>query len=633
MKKLFYFLVLFFFSTSGYCQDNSKAEKLMDKAYEYAQKGNETKCIETLIEVTKKYPDYAPAYAGLGQIYCGKEDYITACLYYEKSISLSPNSDMNSYYRLGVMKKQMKDYSKAKEYFSYYIANEKRPKYKDRKQECEKELKNIEFIEYNFLHPVEFSPYSLGENVNDENYQYLPTLTIDEQLYITQRTQDKEDFFYCKKEESNTNIPAWSKKQKMPFPPNSEENVGAGSISPDGRYMFFAKCGAKDGLGSCDIYVCQRKGDNTWSKPKNLGPNVNSSSWDSQPSIASDGRTLFFVSNREGGFGKSDIYYSYLKKDGTWTKAKNLGDKVNTSGAELSPFIHPSNTTLYFASDGHIGMGGLDIYSVSILNGKFSEPKNLGYPINTEKDESCLVVSPDATYAVFATDRIEESNGKMNLYAFELDQTLRPTPVICMKGKVFYDDNKTLQEAKFKIKDLKTNKVVAETFSDKMLSTYLMTLPCGADYALSVECEGYLFYSENFSIPKDLESKYYEKDIHLLAIKEGSKVVLQNIFFATNSYELLDSSLPELETLLELLNNNPSIRIEISGHTDSQGKAEYNQTLSKNRAQSVRNYLIEKGINPDRITSQGYGQTQPIADNNTEEGRKQNRRTEFKIIK
>lgn len=632
MKKILIFIFYICVTASLFAQHNDKANQMMDKAYEYSRKGNEKKCVETLLEITQKYPDFPDAYSALGQIYCSNDDYEKAIIFYEKGIEISPKHDLNSYYRLGKMYKQLANYTKAKQCFDFYVQNEKSAKYKERIAECKKELENIDFIQQSMANPVEFLPYNLGKNVNDTNYQYLPTLTLDEQLYVTQRENNKEKFYFCKRDTSQMENFVWLPKQKMPYPPNNDENVGAGTISPDGLYMYYAICGAKDGFGSCDIYVSKKEGDNTWSKPKNLGPNVNSSAWDSQPSIASDGRTLFFVSNRKGGYGKSDIYYTYLKDDGTWTVAKNLGSKINTEEDEISPFIHPSNTTLYFSSNGHKGMGGMDIFYSRINQGKFSDPVNIGYPINTSSDETCLVVSPDAIYAVYASDRFEDGEGKTDLYAFKLYPQARPTAVICMKGKVFYDGKTENKEAKFVIKNLKTNKIVAQTVSNKYNSSYLMTIPVDADYGLSVESEGYLFYSENFSISNDEVQKYYNKDIYLTSIKEGAVVVLQNIFFQTNSFELLETSLPELETLLQLLNDNPNIKIEISGHTDSEGNKDYNQTLSEKRANSVKQWLIEKGVKAERLQSKGYGQQFPIADNKTPEGRKQNRRTEFKII-
>lgn len=615
-----------------FAQKNDKADKLMDKALAFLNQDKEDKCISTLLEISKQYPDYAPCFAALGQIYYGKEDYTLSCHYYEKSIELAPDYDLNSYYRLGLMKKQMKEYSKAKEYLSYYAKNQTRPKYRLRKEECEKELKNIDFILNAMENPIAFKPFNLGKNINDSLYQYLPTLTMDNQLYFTERKDNKEDFYFAEFEYFDNNVFSVSKKQKLPSPLNSEDNEGAASISPDGRFLYFAKCNAKDGYGSCDIYVSERNG-NVWSEPRNLGENVNSSAWDSQPSIASDGRTLFFVSNREGGFGQGDIYYSYLRKDGTWTKAKNLGAKINTSGMEMTPFIHPSNTTLYFSSDGHTGTGGQDIFYSKIENGKFSDPVNLGYPINTDADETCFFANSKGNLGFFASNSLQDNFGNMDIYAFELYPEAQPIKVITLKGKIIYDDLKKGNQALLEIKNLNTNRIVASTLSDKITDNYLLALPIEEDYALSVTCEGYLFFSENFSLRNYNDTLFTKQEnITLHSIKEGESIVLKNIFFATDSFELKEESNAELQTILELMQKNPKIKIEISGHTDNVGKEDYNLTLSKNRAISVKQWLENNGINSERIVAKGYGKTQPIADNNTEEGRNLNRRTEFKIL-
>ncbi len=632
-KKSFVYILYILFATSVFCQQNEKAGKLMDKALEYLNQNKEDKCISTLVEITKKYPNYAPAFAALGQVYYSKQDFNKASQYYEQGIKIDKDYDLNSYYRLGIIKKQNREYPQAREYFSYYVQHQNQEKYKTRKEECEKEIENIDFIWYSLKNPIEFQPKNLGNNINDSLYQYLPTLTMDNELYFTERKDNNEDFYSARVSFSENNHISVSKKVRLPSPLNSEKNEGAASISPDGRFLYFAKCNAKDGLGSCDIYVSERNG-NVWSKPRNLGPNVNSSAWDSQPSIASDGRTLFFVSNREGGYGKSDIYYSYLKKDGTWTKAKNLGNKINTSGNEISPFIHSSNTTLYFSSDGHIGMGGEDIYYSKMENGAFSDPINIGYPINTEADETCFFVNSEGNIGFYATNSLEENFGNTDIYFFELYKQARPTKVITLKGKIFYDDFRKGNKALLEIKNLKTSKVVTSTYSDKVTDHYLLALPVGEDYAMNVTCDGYLFYSENFSL-KEINDNIStrQEDITLQSIKEGQTIVLKNIFFETDSYELKQESNAELQTLLDLMQKNPSIRIEISGHTDNTGKDDYNYTLSDNRAKSVKLWLTDKGVAPQRIVAKGYGKTKPIADNSTEEGRQQNRRTEFKIIK
>lgn len=585
--------LLIIFSLCFETKAQNKSEKNIQKAVNLVQQHKDEQAIKLLNQTIEDYPQEADAYLFLAEIYFSRNDFRQSLNYYLQA------SERNS---------------------SYKETSSERITFLQRKVFVMDSLMN---------NPVEFNPISLGHNINDTSDQYLPTLTIDEQLYFTQRQDNKEDFYYADLLKQ-ADIPSWSQKHKLPYPLNSDDNEGAASISPDGMYLYFAKCSDKEGYGSCDIYRCKKEG-NSWSKPENLGENVNSKAWDSQPTIASDGRTLFFASNREGGFGGSDIWYTYLKDDGTWTKAKNCGNKINSIGMEISPFIHPSNQTLYFASDFWDGMGGLDIFFSKIINGKFQTPQNIGYPINTPDNESCLIVSPNAQYAIYAKQVEQEKN---DLYAFKLQASLQPTPVICMKGKITYDDNKKNNSAKLTIKNLKTGKIVTQTYSDKINNEYRLTLPLEENYALSVTCEGYLLYSESFSLKHSSikDNKYIIKDIDMQAIKTGASIVLNNIFFENNSFELKQESFVELQTIQHLLEDNANLVVEIAGFTDNVGSDEYNIKLSQQRAESVKSWLVDNGIDAQRIIAKGYGKQNPRSDNSTAQGRQLNRRTEFKIL-
>ena len=639
MRKIFVFTVLFCTLSLLTVAQHTTSDQAITKAMQLVSQEDDEKAIKILKKTINDDPTYAPLHIFLGEIYFNKKDFGNSIAYYEKGINIDSNYDMNAYYRLGVMYKQIDNYEQSKKYFSYYIHNQTKKEYKFRVEQCKYNIKCIDFILEQLQTKKDILPINLGTNINDTVYQYLPTLTIDNQLYFTQRENDQEDFYFASsKQEQMQNTDGvllqsfWNKKQKLPFPLNTNANEGAASISPDGRYLYFAKCNTKDGFGSCDIYRRKRIGD-SWSEAQNLGINVNSSAWESQPSIASDGRTLFFVSNREGGFGGSDIWYTYLRDDSTWSKAKNCGNIINSGGNEMSPFIHPSNSTLYFSSDSLVGIGGQDIYYSKIINGKFQKPINIGYPINTKADETCLVVSASGKFAIYAKDN---PPNKMDLYAFEMEDEKKPTKVICLRGKVFYDDSKIGNEAIFEIRNLHTNKLITSTTSDKISDTYTLALVTQEDYAMSVTCSGYLLYSENFSIKDDkdiIDKDYIDKDIRMQSIKEGKSVILKNIFFATNSFELKEESNVELNTLLKLMNTNPNISVEIAGHTDNTGKEEYNLILSQKRANEVKKWLVDKGIDTNKLSTKGYGMQKPIADNSTEDGRRQNRRTEFKILK
>ena len=425
----------------------------------------------------------------------------------------------------------------------------------------------------------------------------------------------------------------WQKRSNVGPPINTPANEGAQCISPDGQFLFYTLCNSPSGMGRCDIYFSFKEG-NKWSTPKNVGPPINSKYWDSQPSLSSDGNTLYFVSNRPGGKGEKDIWSSTLTKEGYWGAPVNLGDSINTEYSDMSPFIHPDNKTLYFASEGHPGMGKHDIFYARMKkDGTFGKPVNIGYPINTSSDEFSLIVNSKGNLAYYASSNRKEGFGNLDLYSFDLYEKARPTLVTYVKGKVFDVDTKKMLDAKLELLDLETSKVVTEIYSNAITGEYLVCLPANKNYAFNASRNGYLFYSENFSlINRKNPEEPFLMDIPLKPIKTGEKVVLKNIFFETGKYNLKDESRSELNKLGDFLIKNPKVKIEVSGHTDNVGDQKMNQTLSLNRAKSVYDFLITNGIAAERLTYKGFGETQPVDSNDAEKGRAANRRTEFKVI-
>ncbi len=368
-------------------------------------------------------------------------------------------------------------------------------------------------------------------------------------------------------------------------------------------------------------------------EPENLGEVVNSPQWDSQPSFSSDGKTLYFASNRPGGKGASDIWKTILQADGQWTPPVNLGDSINTREEEMAPFIHPDDQTLYFSSRGHPGMGGLDLfYSRKDVNGGWRKPVNLGYPINTCADEITLVVNARGNMAYISSDKLG-GKGRQDIYKFPLYREAQPMLTTYFKGIVYDEETRAKLEARFELVDLGNSKMVAESRSDRITGEFLLALPTERNYALNVSRDGYLFYSDNFSLtgynPQD---KPLIKNIPLKPIRIGEAVILKNIFFDTDKFILKDESLVELQKLLALLQKNHGLKIEISGHTDNIGSEAHNLELSGNRAIAVYQYLLQHGISAGRLSHAGYGFSQPIDVNTTEQGRANNRRTEFKVI-
>lgn len=362
----------------------------------------------------------------------------------------------------------------------------------------------------------------------------------------------------------------------------------------------------------------------------NLGDKINTEFWETTPSLSPDKRTLYFTSNRPGGIGGADLYVSQMQANGKWGPAENMGPVLNSAGDEMAPFIHADNQTLYFTSSGHPGYGGADLFiSRKQLDGSWSKPENLGYPINTIENDGSLAVAADGKTAYYSSNR-SDSRGGLDLYTFELREDIRPYKTLYVKGNVFDAKTKQPVPATVELIDNSVNKSLMKIQTDGS-GAYFITLPLGKDYTFSVNRKGYLYYTEQYSLSGKAADSTYQKDIALQPVTLNSTFVFNNIQFATGSYQLLPISLVELDRLLLVLQENPTLKIQISGHTDNVGKPDDNLKLSDNRAKSVADYLISKGIGAGRLSWKGFGATQPIADNATETGRAKNRRTAFTI--
>jgi outer membrane protein OmpA-like peptidoglycan-associated protein len=467
----------------------------------------------------------------------------------------------------------------------------------------------------------------MGAEINTADDEYLPTATADEKtLIFTRKINSNEDFYKSIKADGNWQTARYLSNQIN----TSEYNEGAQSVSQDGKYLFFTGCNRPDGLGRCDIYIAQKRGED-WAKPFDLSPPINTAGWESQPSISADGRTLYFVSNRKGGYGGYDIWKSRLTDKG-WSEPENLGPNINTAFDEQSPFIHPDDSTFYFCSNGWPGLGNKDLF-VSRLgkDGKWQKPENLGYPINSSGDENGLTLTANGSYAFFASNNLNGFGG-FDIYTFELPPKLRPHMVTYVKGTVLDAATKQPLDAAVEIIDLERNDIVYGDYSAPDDGSFFTTLVSGRNYGLNISKNGYLFYSENFSLVGHENKNPFEITVLLQPIEIGNKVILKNIFFDTNKFDLKPESQAELEKLIDFLTLNKTLKIEVSGHTDNVGNDQLNQVLSENRAKAVYSYLVAKGIAANRLIYKGYGKTQPISPNNTDEERSMNRRTEFKII-
>jgi len=622
----------------------SSADKKAIKAYESGQQLYDAFNLEPALELLKEAADKDPLFVEphilMAQIYTERNQIPQAITALESAIRIDPKFFPNNHYFLAELNLFEGQYEKAQAAFlnfqSFNIKNE------ELESRTQLGLASCEFAIEALKHPVDFDPINLGEGVNSDAAEYYPCITADSQTLLFTRLVKDSNSFDGKQEDFYTSSfveKAWNRA--MPVNEiNTPQNEGAPTLSPDGQVLIFTACElngdwgpGRQGLGSCDLFFSQKSG-NRWSLPMNLGEKVNSYYWDSQPSFASDGRTLYFVRGRRSrnGYEDQDIWVSKLDASGSWGKPDKIKGFVNTPQNEESVLIHPDGRTIYFSSNGHPGMGGLDIF-VSRLqaDGTWGKPENLGYPINTNSDENSLLVAADGKLAFFASDR-EGGYGDLDLYSFILPEAARPIPVTYAKGKVFDQLSFKELEARFELIDLETGELVVESFSDPVSGEFLVTLAVNRDYALNVSRPNYLFYSENFSLKGVKEGEPFFLKVPLQKIKTGSSVVLNNVFFDTDKFELKPQSRIELMKLVDFLQVNPSLRIELGGHTDNVGSDEANISLSQKRAQSVVDFLIQNGIESKRLSSKGYGESKPIADNANEAGRAQNRRTEFKVI-
>lgn len=479
------------------------------------------------------------------------------------------------------------------------------------------------------------APKGFSEPINSKYDDYMPVLDpTGTKLYftsqrfggVTQETAaDKngdEDLYWIEKVNG-----VWSSPTLLPEPINSANNDGSASFSGDGQVMVFAKCGQPEGIGSCDLYISTLEG-NQWSAPVNMGNVVNSSVWEAQPTISADGSRIIFSSERPGGYGNEDLYMIERNQFGDWGVPTNLGAMINTPFTDLSPFLSQDGKTLYFASDGHAGFGSTDLFKSTFENGKWTQPVNLGRPLNTEGSDRYFTIGGSGEVGFFASNR----SGNLELYEIPVPEEMRPQPTVVVSGIVSNAKTSKPVSAYVMVEDVNTGELIAVNKSNSATGKYLVVLPAGRTYSVSANKEAFFFHSELFDVPATTKFEEVRKDIALKPIEKGAKVVLNNIFFETGKATLSPQSTVELEKAIDLMKGNPSMVVEVGGHTDNVGDDAYNMKLSHDRSRSVREYLIRGGINANRIQAKGYGESNPIASNDTDDGRKSNRRTEFVII-
>lgn len=615
---------------------SGKTLKLYDEARRHLNASRYEEALEALEKILQKEPAFIDARLMYADLNLQMKRYGPAETAFEEALALGPGYAPLAFFLLGQAEFGQQKYEESAAHIEQYLRSGKAKG--EQLAEAELLRASAEFAAGAVKAPVPFQPESLGPGINTPNPEYLPSLSADGQFLVyTARPQaNNEDIFFSRRQDG-----AWQPGQPVGAL-NTAGNDSSPSISANGKAMVFTRSSSSGNFG---LYFSWQQ-DGRWTEPQPLPAPVNTSAWESQPSLSADGRELYFVSDRPGGQGRLDLWVSRQQPDGNWGKPENLGPAINTPLNEQAPFIHPDGQTLYFMSKGHPGMGQYDLFlSRRQADGSWGPPQNLGYPINTPDNEGALIVSLDGKTAYFDTDRLgptglSQEMGNADLFSFELYPAARPLPATYVKAVIRDANTRRPLIAGVDFVKLKSGRSHVQAQTDET-GEFLVVLPTGEDYALNVSRPGYFFHSENFALSTAGSlAEPFLLEIGLSPIPEPMAempatrpVILKNVFFETGSAALLPESALELNRLKNLLEENPALKIRINGHTDNVGSEADNLLLSKQRAKAVYDYLVQQGIGPERLQYEGYGENRPIATNETPEGRQENRRTEFEPVR
>lgn len=607
------------------CAAQQVSEKAMAAYFKAKDFGSRTQWEEGIAELQKAIkiePKYTQAKELLGEYFFALKKYDDAIATLE-SCANSTDFSTRATFLLSEIYLKTNNGDKAKFYAEKYLARQ--DKAPNASVKAEQTVRNANFAINAKKNLVPFNPKNLGSNINTSRLEYFPYMTPDGRLLSFTRLDGTEENLYVAQKTDS----GFSKAISFGTTINTEQNEGAETMNADGTLLFFTACNRMDGYGSCDIYFSQ-KINNKWSEPVGIGKPVNTGAWEAQPGFSSDSKALYFTSNRKGGYGGKDVWVSYLDDQMKWSEPQNLGPNINTEYDDQCPFIHADNQTLYFTSNGWPGMGNGDIFVSRKTDTGWTKAVNIGYPINTENDDNGMTVSYDGKTAFLSSSR-SGGFGGLDIYSFDLPESARPKKITYIKAIVKDVNTKQLLAANYSIEDLETKKEIYKGTS--VNGSFFVSIEANKNYALRVQKDKYLFYSQNINLKEAASQiKPYELEILLEPIVANSKIILNNIFFAFDKSELQTTSFLELDKVVELMQKNPVIKIEIAGHTDNKGDKKYNQVLSQKRAESVVNYLVQKGISATRLTAKGYGDAVPVVPNDTEENKAKNRRTELKVL-
>lgn len=640
--------------------ESKKGKSNFSEAIEFVEKTKVPDCktpdfflnqaMDLLREVEKSDPQFAGTYFYMGYVFSFRDEgqnLKMAVKNFEKCIELCPDYNPDMYYFLSKIAFGNDDFVKSSEYAQKYLTyldvltNDEY--IADAKLLANDAKKKVDLIGT----PVVFNPV-IVKGISSKFNEYLVIISPDNEQAFFTRQQEKshmsssygseinfEEKFFMSERLANGEF---DEGRALGFPFNRRQNEGGATVTIDNRELFYTvcdwvECAEKGGkYYNCDIYYTKVEfGD--WAEITPLAGEVNSDcSWETQPSISSDGQTLYFVSSRSGGFGGYDIYTSERQSDGSWGPAINLGKSINTQGNEKTPFIHTDSQTLYFSTDGRPGIGSYDIYySRKNDDGTWTEPKNIGYPINTQYEDIGFIVSTDGRYGYFASDRLGLGPGGKDFYSFELYEDARPEKVLFIKGNVTDEQTEAPVGAKVEIRNMESKKIY-QVPVDSETGSYVVALPFKSDYVLTVKKEDYVYESMYIAMEDSSYDSPATVNLEIQQVEIGKSYKLNDIYYEYDSDILTPESKKVIDEFVIFLTENPTIKVAINGHTDNVGGAEYNKNLSERRAKSVYDYLILQGIVSTRLSYEGFGFAKPVATNDTDEGRALNRRTEFVIV-
>ncbi|MDD3877456.1 MAG: OmpA family protein [Bacteroidales bacterium] len=634
--------------------DNRRAERLVKDAADEMRSKRYLQANNLLKQALELEPEYAEAYFMLGLINIQRRDYNlrAAQNYFLKTLEVCPTYDVYAHYYLGDIYLGARNYDSAAIHFREFLRDVEKIKTDADYNDATTKYETANFYARAFNHPVPFNPRPV-RGISSPLDEYLAIITPNNEmaLYtrkieVQQRTawaSEKrfvERFLFSKRGDDGE----FDNGEFMPSPFNQGNDEGGATVTIDNREMFFTVCKMTSvNYYNCDIFTSKLEGG-FWSEIVSLGANVNTpDTWETQPTVSSDGKTLYFVSDRPGGSGGYDMYKTTRNENGEWGRAVNMGNVINTPGNERSPFIHTDSQTLYFASGdktttdnqifkGHPGVGGYDIfYSKMNDNGQWERPKNIGYPINTQSDEASFFVSTDGKTAYVASNSLQGGPGGWDLYAFELYADARPEKVLFISGEITQEDNAIPADARVELRNAVTRRVTSIPVNQET-GRYVAAVRFDGDYILTIKQENYAYESTYISAEDTTFNTPANIDFEVKPIEIGREYTIKDIFFETDNYDLTRQAKFLIEEFSEFLKDHPHIKVEVQGHTDNIGGPEYNLFLSDDRAKAVYDYLIQLGISSSQVGYKGYGLTRPIDSNATEAGRAKNRRTSFFII-